>query len=329
MIRVFDLDNKELFGEEALDRIAFHGITVHQPENMRPGEWYWAVVKMRESMGPACFVYTGLKEDGSPAVGQEAAWAWSDDMGESDDIKGANYPTDWQKEADLGVLNDPDANMGPGFGQHGWDHVAYEPGPGRAWIRDPLRWAVRLTGIGWLAMTNHHTMFATWRLKQWEGDEPPDGDLLAELRKIGVDVGKMLEIMEKYTPPEEPTDAPFKGYYFDNITLSGEPVLVREDAEIDFAWGDGSPAPGIGPDNFSVRWTGVRTFENRRYTFHVRADDGVRLYVGNQLVIDQWKDQSETPYEVTLPLVAKEWDIRLEYYEKGGRSVCKLWWEEG
>lgn len=331
VIRVFDLDNIELFGDEALDRIAFHGITVHQPQNMRLGEWYWAVVKMREAMH-AGFIYTGLKADGSPAVGQEAAWAWADDMGDADDILGNNYPTDWQLQADIGYLNDPDANMGPAYGQHGWFKLPYVAGPGRAWIRDPLRWSVLLTGMGMIDMTNHHTMFATWRLSQWEGEEPPvppNGDLLAEVKKIGSDVAAIRRLLEGSPPepPEPPEDTLFHGEFFNNVLLSGPPVWSHDVEDIDFDWGEGSPASEVNANDFSARWVAKRTFEAGMCGFHALTDDGFRLWVDEELLIDTWRDQPPTPYEAIKIMTAGQHDIKVEYYERGGGAVAKLWWE--
>ena len=338
VIRVFDLEGNELLGEAALDRIAFHGIAVHQPQNMRPGEWYWAVVKMRESIGPACFIYTGLLEDGSPAVRQGCAWAWTDDMGEADDIKGNNYPTDWQQEADLGVLND-DGNMGPAYGQKGWFHAPYEPGPGRAWIRDPLRWAVLLTGMGMLDMTNHHTMFATWQLKQWPGGElpepPTDGVLdkvLAVVEATKADTEKILRILDGTEPPPPPEKKTFTVQYFNSVDLSGAVVCEMEEPLLEgtpFFWHDwfaASPAPSVDPNNWSARWTGVFTFGARAYTFNIRVDDGARLYIDDKLELDLWKDQSATTYSKSILLTAGEHKVVVEYYERSGDAILHVNW---
>lgn len=337
MIRVFDLEGIELSEEAALDRIAFHGITVHQPQNMRPGEWYWAVVKMRESVGPACFVYTGLLEDGSLAVGQECAWAWTDDMGEADDIKGENYPTDHQKEADIGFLNDA-GNMGPAYGQHGWFHAPYEAGPGRAWIRDPLRWAVLLTGMGMLDMTNHHTMFATWQLEQWEGNgeppEPPENgkldEILGAVRGVDAKVDRVIELLGQ-EPEPEPGPEPegiFTVHFFNNTELAGEPVAgMTEKPPFWHDWFAEAPAPGVDPNNWSGRWTGVFAFGAGMCTFNLRVDDGARLYVDDKLVLDVWKDQPATNYSGYVPLTAGNHKVVLEYYEKAGDAILHFNWK--
>ena len=75
-------------------------------------------------------------------------------------------------------------------------------------------------------------------------------------------------------------------------------TLVRMDTNINFNWGTGSPDPSISADNFTVRWTGsVQPQFNETYTFYTTTDDGVRLWVNGQLLIDEWVDQSATTYK--------------------------------
>jgi beta-glucosidase len=110
------------------------------------------------------------------------------------------------------------------------------------------------------------------------------------------------------------------GEYFDNEDLSGEPALSRTDATINFRWGLGSFAPGHKQGQFSARWTG--TFippTTGPFTFYTSSDDGVRLYVGGNLVIDDWTPHSETVDSYTARYQAgKTYEIRLEYFDAGG-----------
>src|SRR6185436_11808049 len=87
----------------------------------------------------------------------------------------------------------------------------------------------------------------------------------------------------------EPTA--FQASYFNNKTLSGTPVLTRDEENVDYWWGDGSPDAAVNNDNFSARWTKVAHFDDGLYTFQASGDDGVRLYVDDQLVVDKWIDQ--------------------------------------
>ena len=108
---------------------------------------------------------------------------------------------------------------------------------------------------------------------------------------------------------------PFRGEYYNNTTLSGAPVLVRDDHTVSFDWGAGSPGPGVNSDNFSVRWTAFVHFDAATYTFRVTTDDGARLWVDDQLIIDQWQPQVATTHTASKYLSAGYHSIRLEYYE--------------
>ena len=117
-----------------------------------------------------------------------------------------------------------------------------------------------------------------------------------------------------------------QGEYFDNETLTGAPALVRTDAKIDFHWGDGSYSATGPVDRFAVRWSGYFTpTETDDYTFYVSADDGVRLFVDDQRVIDDWQRHGETLDAHSLHLDAgKAYKIRLEYFEDVGAATARF-----
>ncbi len=115
-----------------------------------------------------------------------------------------------------------------------------------------------------------------------------------------------------------------KGEYFRNQELSGTPAMVRVDPHVHFDWGEGSFAPGGEPvDHFSVRWTGYfipRTSGD--YQFFTSADDGVRLYVGEDKVIDDWQPHSQTMDTGIRHMEAgQSYKIRLEYFEDVGSAI--------
>ena len=123
----------------------------------------------------------------------------------------------------------------------------------------------------------------------------------------------------------------WKGEYFNNKTLSGSPLMVRDDGDgfIDFGQTFGSPssACGLGNDNYSIRWTRSVNFSEGIYRFSVTSDDGSRLYVDNQLMLDEWFDQGPTTYTVDVPLSAGNHTIKLEYYEGLQGATANLSWE--
>ncbi|HEY7119341.1 MAG TPA: DUF4038 domain-containing protein [Tepidisphaeraceae bacterium] len=90
-------------------------------------------------------------------------------------------------------------------------------------------------------------------------------------------------------------DNAFAATYFNNANLTS-PVLARADPLINFDWGASSPAPGVEPSTFAVRWTGtIQPKYSETYTFITTADDGVRLTVDGQTLIDRWTDRPSLP----------------------------------
>ena len=112
-------------------------------------------------------------------------------------------------------------------------------------------------------------------------------------------------------PPPTPTPMPtptgvavteWLGEYYNNRDLSGSPVLVRNDPYISFDWGLGSPDPSLPVNDFSVRWTRTMNFTAATYRFYARVDDGVRLWVDNSLLIDQWNQGSVRTFTADINL---------------------------
>lgn len=130
---------------------------------------------------------------------------------------------------------------------------------------------------------------------------------------------------EQISPPTGP-DGAWQGWYYNNRNLAPPAVFMRFDPSINFNWSNGSPDPRVVPDNFSVRWNRQIDFTNGRYTFFVRADDGVRLYVDDHLLIDDWRDSAGAVREGTITLAGRH-RITLEYYEHMGLAQVQLWWE--
>jgi len=114
-----------------------------------------------------------------------------------------------------------------------------------------------------------------------------------------------------------------KGEYFNNESLEGAPALVRTDPHIDFHWGDGSYTANAPVDHFSARWTGYFVpQQSGDYTFYTNSDDGVRLYLDEEQVINDWQRHSETVNSYVRRLEAgKPYKIRLEYFERVGAAT--------
>ncbi|MES1244377.1 MAG: PQQ-dependent sugar dehydrogenase [Acidobacteriota bacterium] len=111
--------------------------------------------------------------------------------------------------------------------------------------------------------------------------------------------------------------------YFDNPDLTVA-VLTRVDPNIDYDWKLGSPAPGVSPDTFSVRWTGkLEARVSGPHVFLLRADNGARLWLDGNLVVAGSRGR------IFLE-AGRKYDLRVEYYEnKGAANVALLWQAPG
>src|SRR5688572_21721944 len=118
------------------------------------------------------------------------------------------------------------------------------------------------------------------------------------------------------------------GDYYNNTDFTAF-VFSRTDPTINFDWGSGAPDPRVDPETFSVRWTGfVQPRYSQTYTFYTTTDDGVRLWVNGQLIIDKWIDQPPTTWSGTIALTANQlYDIRMDFYENGIGAVARLEWQ--
>ncbi|WP_310829685.1 glycosyl hydrolase [Paenibacillus pedocola] len=125
------------------------------------------------------------------------------------------------------------------------------------------------------------------------------------------------------------TAAGVKGEYFNNITLSGAPVLVRTDPAVNFVWRQSSPDPVVASDNFSVRWSSwLKADFSESYTIYSSSDDGIRVWIDGGLVIDSWIKQSGQERKGSVNLTAgRLHELRVEYYENQGDAKAVLMWE--
>jgi hypothetical protein len=116
----------------------------------------------------------------------------------------------------------------------------------------------------------------------------------------------------------------YRAEYYNNKNLQGDIILVRNDEKIDFNWKSGSPVKDFNEDTFSVRWTKDFDLPQGKYLFTTLTDDGVKLWVNNELVIDDWRDHSAKTNTAELVLDSGLKNIEMNYYENRGQARVKF-----
>jgi hypothetical protein len=115
--------------------------------------------------------------------------------------------------------------------------------------------------------------------------------------------------------------------FTDGFDQMGYPAATRIDSNVDFSWSnDTSPLAGVNATNWSIRWTGkINIPTTDQYTFSINSDDGSRLYIDGQELINQWG--SPAAANATMSLDAGLHDIRIEYQEGNGGAYVTLRWD--
>ncbi len=119
--------------------------------------------------------------------------------------------------------------------------------------------------------------------------------------------------------------------YFNNIGLTGNPVLKRTDRDLNFRWTLYPPDPAINFDFFSVRWTGkLKSPVSGNFRIGMEGNDGYRLYLDGKLLIDNRKNQTVNTSTVEYHFESdREYDLKVEFFESSGNVVLKMIWDIG
>lgn len=117
--------------------------------------------------------------------------------------------------------------------------------------------------------------------------------------------------------------------FFNNSNLEGSPAYTGYDNNLTPYWHNLSPAPGINPEKFSVRWSGFLTISTTgTYEFNFKADNLGRIFIGNQLFIDKW-DESTKDRDTTKQIYLQAGHtipFCIEFAKNGGNAGMTLKW---
>lgn len=162
----------------------------------------------------------------------------------------------------------------------------------------------------------------------WPDGQPIESGTLA-LLVATQDLGGRASATFDYlaATPTAVSPQSWRGSYYANPDQRNEPVLVRNDAEIRFFWGGGSPDPLLPSDGFSVSWQRTVQFDPGYYRFTVEVDDGARLFVDGTLLLESWRRGERRTLSIDYRLDGGAHTVRLDYFEDVGEALVVLRWQ--
>jgi PA14 domain/Bacterial pre-peptidase C-terminal domain len=120
----------------------------------------------------------------------------------------------------------------------------------------------------------------------------------------------------------------FRAEYFNNNSLAGQAAFMRIEDAVSVDWKASGPGNGVGNDNFSVRWTGKFNFDGGNYNFSTSVDDGMKIWIGGNLIHDTWTGRSSIDRIDNVAVAAGQHDVKVEYREDGGAAMARVSWEK-
>ena len=167
-------------------------------------------------------------------------------------------------------------------------------------------------------------IFAGWSGDMVSTDVPLTVTMNSNVTLVATFIAEPMEIT--IDPIEDGSGQGLNGEYFNSIDFTGASVS-RLDATVDFYW-DNEPISGVQEEGFSIRWTGwIMPLYSETYTFTTTSDDGIRLWVNNTLLIDDWNTHSVQANSGVIQLVAGQvYDIRVEFFDDVGSAEVHLMW---
>ena len=128
--------------------------------------------------------------------------------------------------------------------------------------------------------------------------------------------------------PPDPVPGDWSARYWNNKRLQGDPVWTTSYRDIVFDWGRGSPKPGVSADFFSARYVGDFHFSDGKWRFYATVDDGVRIWLDDTLIMDEWRMQSRTTFYSDVDIPEGTHRVKIEFFENTGAALLKVLWSK-
>lgn len=119
--------------------------------------------------------------------------------------------------------------------------------------------------------------------------------------------------------------------YFAGLDFE-KPAGHTVDTKLEHSWPGpplANPPPGLdGFDNFSARWEGtLHPTEDGEYELGVEYDDGARLFVDGQLLVDDWSFGAKRYRSAKVPLVkGRPVALKVEFHQGGQSRYFRFAW---
>jgi hypothetical protein len=135
-------------------------------------------------------------------------------------------------------------------------------------------------------------------------------------------------LMSAATAPAIGAGNGLSAFYYNNMTLSGTPTVTEVDPTVNFDAPSGQDLPALPATQWSAKWEGqVQAQYSETYTFTTVSDDGVRLYVNGQEIINDWGVHAPTTDAGSITLVAgQRYNIEMDYFQDLGGAEAQLYW---
>lgn len=119
-----------------------------------------------------------------------------------------------------------------------------------------------------------------------------------------------------------------KGEYYTGTNFE-QKVFTRIDPQLNYNWRGRSPAPGLSESYYSIRWTGkLLAPTSGVFRFYAKVDDGIRIWVGNKLVVNSWQLNDSKDFSGSVTLEAGHfYDLRIDYFNDMLEGEIYLYWQ--